>query len=208
MDEGQSGRLGEAGIDVDSGLGRCFIVRNSSSNTGSGHGTQPTPSAIGRSDAELFRSGSGDAPFLFLVNFVAQNHKGEVRRSISAEATTNIAEELILPALQMVQAARVRHIVHEQTRIGSTVEGGAQTLEAFLAGRIPYLQCAGLGQAGGWVGHCQVLGEKVGADGGLILAGEGAGMVPVHEGGLPNAGIAQQNDFEEGLLLLSPLVAV
>ena len=205
MDEGQSGRLSEARINVNGGLGRRFVVGDSSATHGTGHGTQSSAPTTGRSDAKFFRPGTRNAPFLFLVNLIAQHHEGKVRWSIPAEATADIAQEFFLPALQMVQTARIGHIIDQQTGVGSPVECRAQALEPLLTGRVPDLQRARLGKAGGRVGHRQILGKKVRADGRLVLAGKGPGVISVHERRLSDAGITEQNDLEQRLLLTTRL---
>lgn len=52
---------------------------------------------------------------------------------------TNLNEELIAPALEVFECLRHIDVKHENTRVGTTVEGYTEALEALLTSRIPDL---------------------------------------------------------------------
>lgn len=62
-------------------------------------------------------------------------HKGKAFRISRAR----LNEELIPPAAQSFEAFRVVHVVHQNTTIGSAIEGNAEGLKPFLACGIPDL---------------------------------------------------------------------
>jgi len=82
----------------------------------------------------------------------------------------------------VVEGPFVAHVVDECDGIGTSVECHAEALEAFLTGRVPYLEGDVADGAGLGVGDGDVFGEEVGSDCGFVLAGEFVGVVAVHEG--------------------------
>ena len=91
----------------------------------------------------------------------------------------------------------IRHVVDQQTGIGTPIESHTQTLKALLAGRVPDLQSHQMPLSGEIViDNDIVLAQKVGTNGGLVLSREFSGGESVHERGLSDTGVAQDDNLE------------
>lgn len=110
------------------------------------------------------------------VNLVAEHDKREAFRV----ARGGRHEKLVTPRLERLKRPPVGHIIYEHARVGAAVKGRAERLVPLLPGCVPNLQVSRPPVDG------YVLREKVGADGGLVLAGEAGVDVALHEGGLTN----------------------
>ena len=59
----------------------------------------------------------------------------------------HLGEELLLPAVEVLERLDRRHIMHKHTAMRPTVEGRPERLEALLPSRVPDLHITGLGVA-------------------------------------------------------------
>ena len=108
----------------------------------------------------------------------------------AAVVSSHLDEELVSPAVQRFEGVGRRHVVGEDTTVGSAVESHAKGLEPLLAGRVPDLH----GDQS--VVHHDLLGQEVSPDRGFVLVGEFLVDVLVHQGGLADAGVAKNDNFE------------
>jgi hypothetical protein len=99
--------------------------------------------------------------------------------------------------------------INAQTRltgISPSVECHPEALEALLSRRVPDLQRDVADGTRVGIGDRDLLGEKVGPNCGLVLAGELLGVVSVHEGGFADSGrvvfVAIFDDFRFGVEFL------
>lgn len=88
--------------------------------------------------APLGDLGLGHAALRLLVDLVSDHHEGEVVRV----AGVRLGEELLPPAVQLLEGLLRGDVVHQDARVRAAVEGHAQTLESLLAGGIPNLNKA------------------------------------------------------------------
>ena len=69
------------------------------------------------------------------VDFVAQDHEGEVVRILR----TSLDEELIAPVVEVLEGLCIIHVVDEHTAVCTAIKGDAETLETLLARCVPDL---------------------------------------------------------------------
>ena len=85
--------------------------------------------------------------------------------------------------IQIVDTVWIRHIVDQHGTVRPSIKGHTEGLKAFLPCRVPYLQRDQMPLSEG-VRDDRLFGQKIGSDGGLVLAGEFSRRIAVHEGGL------------------------
>lgn len=85
--------------------------------------------------APLGGLGLGHAALALTIDLVADDHEGE----ILGVAGAGLVQELVTPAVELLEGLLSRDIVYEDAGIGTTVESDAETLEALLSGSIPNL---------------------------------------------------------------------
>lgn len=103
--EGLLGDSLEGELDVDGFLGRGFEVRDVSLGLAPGGGTL-----------------GGDDTGVFHINLVTQNYEGEVLRV----AGSGLDQELLAPAVQVLERLGHVHIEDEHAAVSTTIEGNTQ----------------------------------------------------------------------------------
>mmetsp|Transcript_21 Transcript_21/g.73 ORF Transcript_21/g.73 Transcript_21/m.73 type:complete len:247 (+) Transcript_21:426-1166(+) len=124
------------------------------------------------------------------IHLVPQHDEGEV----VWVPRPRLDEELITPAVEVVESFSHIHIKAEHTRVRTAVEGHAQALKPFLTRGVPDLH------GDRPVVHDHLLGKEVGTDSGLVLCGEFVVHVLVHERRLAHAAVAEDYHLEQHLL--------
>lgn len=71
----------------------------------------------------------------FEIHFVAENDKRKVIRI----PRTRLDQKLIAPRFQILERIGSRNVEYQNATVGTSVEGNAQRLEAFLASSVPDL---------------------------------------------------------------------
>jgi hypothetical protein len=121
-----------------------------------------------------------------LVEFVANASEGETAWVVGS----CVFEEDVLPLLHVSERGLIGDVVEKGTAVSATVESVTETLELFLASRVPYLQ-----RHSRVVNHYLLLAE-VGPDRRLGLTLELARDVLLKQGGLSDTRVAQNHDFQ------------
>jgi len=127
------------------------------------------------------------------ISLVTQNHEGE---SLGVTGS-GMANELVHPALKIVERLSISDIVDQHTGISTTVESNTQRLEALLASGIPDLQSHQL-----VVDH-DLLSEEIGTNGGLVLVAVALVNILVHQRGLTDVAITKNDDLQEVFLAVA-----
>jgi len=127
----------------------------------------------------------GHGTLLDQVNFVSDEH---------AIADTSLELELVDPHGKVREGVGLGQIEDQDAGIGATVEGGAKRLETLLSGGIPDLQRDGLSI------DLDIFSQEIGTNGGLVTVIELLAHVLVHEGGLSDTTVTEDDDLEKGLL--------
>lgn len=73
--------------------------------------------------------------FHIQIDFVSNDYKWEVVRV----TWTCLYKELIAPAVKGAECSCLRHVVHQDAAVSTTVERNSKTLEPLLARCVPYL---------------------------------------------------------------------
>mmetsp|Transcript_71387 Transcript_71387/g.107938 ORF Transcript_71387/g.107938 Transcript_71387/m.107938 type:complete len:226 (+) Transcript_71387:176-853(+) len=135
---------------------------------------------------------------LGLIHFIPQHYKRKYRRRISQslQSTPNLIQKFLSPVIQIVQRMWVGNVIHQKTRIGSSIKSDSQTLKAFLTGRIPNLQRHQMPLAVHVRDDYVFLTQKVRPDRRLVLPGELAGGISIHQGRLADARIPKDDDLQ------------
>lgn len=121
------------------------------------------------------------------VQFVAQNHKGEVVGVLDIR----VISELFLPVSQVAEALPVVEAEGEQAAVRATVERRAEAAEALLAGCVPDLQGDVLAV------DLELLVQELHADGVEEVRVKLIGDVAVHERRFAHATVAQKNHLQQ-----------
>jgi len=130
----------------------------------------------------------GDLPLILLhIDLVAQYDEGEVLGVPGA----GLNEELVPPTVQGLERLGAVDVVNEDAAVCAAVERDTEGLESLLTSSIPQLH-----RNQPVVDHdffCQ----EVGSDSRLVLVAEPLVYVLVHERGLSDTTVAQNNNLEE-----------
>mmetsp|Transcript_19114 Transcript_19114/g.47532 ORF Transcript_19114/g.47532 Transcript_19114/m.47532 type:complete len:276 (-) Transcript_19114:277-1104(-) len=138
-----------------------------------------------------------------LIDFVAHHHKRKLRRGVtqSLDSTADLVQKLFSPVIQIVERVGIRHVVYQQAGIRTPIKSHTQRLKALLAGRVPNLQGHQMSLAEKVVvDNDIVLGQKIGPNGGLVLAREFSCRESIHQGCLSDPRVAQNDNFQRLLV--------
>ena len=112
------------------------------------------------------------------------------RKTATIFTDNHLNEELVPPAVEGLEGVGRRDVVGQDAAVGAAVESHAQRLEPLLAGRVPDLH----GDQS-VVDH-HLLGQEISPDCGFVLVGEFLVDVLVHQGGLADARVSKNDNFE------------
>ena len=129
--------------------------------------------------------------FLCEVSFVAKENE----RKGCWVLWLAVEHEAALPFVEVLEAFLVSDVEYEDAAVCSAVKRVTKRLEALLTGGIPNLRRHDL------VIKDKLLVAKIGTDGRLELLDELALAVLLNEGGLPDSGVADNNQFQKTLFL-------
>jgi hypothetical protein len=132
----------------------------------------------------------GHNTLVLQINLVTQDDEGEVVRITGP----SLDEELIPPAVQVLECLGYIHVEYQHTAISSSVESYTQALEALLTSSVPNLH------GNKAVLNHHLLGQEVSTDSGFVLVAELLVHVLVHEGGLACTTVTQDDDLQQNLL--------
>jgi len=103
-------------------------------------------------------------------------------------------QELVAPAVEVIEGLGNVNVEHEHAAISTTVESNTEGLETLLTGSIPDLQ------GDKTIVDHDLLGQEISTDGGTVLVGELLVHVLVHQGSLSHTAITKNDNLQQNLL--------
>lgn len=131
----------------------------------------------------------GDDTLVLEIDLVADDDEGEVVGVMRG----SLDEELVSPAVEVLEGLGDVDVEDEDAAVSATVEGNTETLETLLTGSIPDLH-----GDDAVVDH-DLLCEEISTDGGLVLVGELLVDVLVHERGLADTAVTEDDNLQKNL---------
>lgn len=124
-------------------------------------------------------------PLLTHIDLVAQHDEWKALRI----SWGGLDQKLVAPRVERVERFRGVDVIYQYAAVGTTIEGDAEGLEAFLSRCVPELE-----------GHnavvdCDFLGEEVSADGGFVRSGELLVDILIHQTRLADPTVTKDNDL-------------
>jgi len=143
--------------------------------------------------APLLKTLGGNDTGVLHIDLVADDDE----REAIGVTRGGLDQELVAPAVEVVESLGDVDIEHEDAAISTTVEGDTKRLETLLTGSIPDLQ-----------GHKTVvdhdlLGEEISTDGGTVLVRELLVHVLVHQRSLSHTAVTEDDNLQQNLLTRS-----
>jgi len=138
----------------------------------------------------LLKTLGGNNTSVLHIDLVANDNEWETIRV----TRSSLDQELITPAVQVVECLCNINIKHEHTAICTTVESNTKRLETLLTGSIPNLK------GDKTIINHDFLGEEISTDCCTVLVGELLVHVLVHERSLTHTAITKDDNLQQNLL--------
>jgi len=166
----------ESLLDVDGLLGRGFEEGDITL------GLTPLLETLGGNDTSVLH-----------IDLVADDDEGET----VGVARSGLDQELIAPAVEVVEGLGDVNVEHKHAAISTTIESDTERLETLLTGSIPDLK------GDKTIVNHDFLGEEISTDGGTVLVGELLVDVLVHQRSLTHTTVTKDDNLQQNLLARS-----